>query len=100
MGQAGWEGWARGGAQGDATDRTATLPGVRTQRAPEKSHRAAGQPRVAATQTDEPLAQGFLQVACPFTVHRVLRAQPARVGDQETQVTIGCVGRGTAGGLG
>lgn len=88
MGQTGWVDWAPGRGQGDELGRTSALPRVRTQRATEKSHGTSGQPRVAATQTDEPLAQGFLQVACPFTVHRVLCAQPARVGGQETQVTV------------
>lgn len=58
----------------------AALPRVSAQSAPQKSHGSSRQPRIAATQTDQPLAQAFLQVACPFTAHGVLRAQPARVG--------------------
>lgn len=66
------------GAAGWGLGDRATLPGVHAQRALQEGHGSPGQPRVAATQQDEPFAQAFLHVSRALAAHWVLSAQPAR----------------------
>lgn len=74
---AGRDGRRRG--RGEEGGEGRALPGLGAQSAAQEGHGAPGQPRVAAAQPDQPLAQSSLQVACTLAAHRVLGAQPAQV---------------------
>lgn len=60
----------------------ATLPGVCAECTLKKGHGSPRQPRIAATQQDEPLAQAFLHVSHALAAHWVLCAQPVQERDR------------------